>query len=284
MKQLNAFYDAQTNSLTYVLWDRDHLDAVVIDPVWDFDLSTGQLSEMQHQRICSFLKEKDLTPILVLETHVHADHLSGSALMKRDFPQLRVAIGKNIKTVQEIFVPLFNFKNTPCDGSQFDLLLEDDSVLKLGSFEIKVLHTPGHTPACSSFLIENHLFTGDALFMPDAGTGRCDFPHADARTLYRSIQRLYQLDDDVRVHPGHDYQPDGRELRFEASLHEHKKNNIHLQTSTTEEDFVHFRQERDKTLAPPKLLFPSLQVNIRGGELPQAEDNNTRYLRIPLKS
>lgn len=284
MKQLETFFDENTSTLTYVLYDEALKQALVIDPVWDLDLASGQLNETHHQRVKSFLAAKDLEPILVMETHAHADHLSGAVLMKRDYPKTQLAIGKFITKVQEVFAPVFNFKDVNTNGSQFDLLLDDGQLLEIGAFKIKILHTPGHTPACASYLVDDHLFTGDALFMPDSGTGRCDFPKGSAKDLYHSIQKLYALPDETKVHPGHDYQPNGRELKFEATLADHKKNNIQIKASTTEAEYIEFRQTRDKTLKAPKLLYPSIQVNISAGHLPQAEDNKVSYLKIPLKS
>lgn len=282
MKRLNTFYDGSTHTLTYIMWDEDSQEAIVIDPVWDIDIAAGALNETHHAKVKNFLSANYLNPILTLETHAHADHLSGAMLMKRDYPQTKIAIGKNIVEVQKLFAPIFNLKDLNTNGVQFDILLEDDQVFKVGSFEIKVLFTPGHTPACAAYYIEGHLFTGDALFMPDSGTGRCDFPRGSARELYRSVKKLYQLPDETLVHPGHDYQPGGRELKYSATLAEHKKSNIQLKDTTTEAEFVSFREARDKTLDAPKLLYPSLQVNISAGQLPKKEDNDKSYLKIPL--
>lgn len=282
MNTLETFFDEQTSTLTYVIYDEAMGKAVIIDPVWDLDVASGKLSEQSHEKVKKFLAQKKLDPTLVLETHAHADHLSGAVLFKRDFPAIKVAIGEHITEVQQVFAPVFNIKDLKPDGSQFDLLLKDDEDFEYDGFQMKVFHTPGHTPACSSYLIGQHLFTGDALFMPDSGTGRCDFPKGSAKDLYRSIMKLYQLPDETLVHPGHDYQPDNREVKSQATLKEHKQKNIQITASTTEEDYIRFRETRDKTLAAPKLLFPSIQVNIRAGELPRAEDNGKVYLKIPL--
>lgn len=283
MKQLETLYDEQTNTLTYIVYDLAAFEAIVIDPVWDINLASGQLSEVHHEKVKDFLSKYNLRPLMVMETHAHADHLSGAALMKRDFPHIKLAIGKYITKVQEVFGKAFNLKELKTDGSQFDMLLEDGEVLKVGSFEIKVLHTPGHTPACASYLIEQHLFTGDALFMPDSGTGRCDFPKGSAKDLYQSVKKIYALPEHVLIHPGHDYQPGGRELRFEATIAEHKKSNIQIKAETTEDEYISFRQARDKVLSAPRLLLPSIQVNIAAGSLPAQEDNGVSYLKIPLK-
>ncbi len=283
MNSLETFFDSQTSTLTYIVYDKNTSEAVIIDPVWDLDLASGKLSEESHHKVKTFLSNQKLNPILVLETHAHADHLSGAVLFKRDFPNIKVAIGEHITEVQETFAPVFNIKDLNCNGSQFDILLKDGQDFELSSFKMKVFHTPGHTPACSSYLIGDHLFTGDALFMPDSGTGRCDFPKGSARDLYHSIMKIYQLDDDLKVHPGHDYQPNNRELKSQAKLSEHKKNNIQISAKTSEAEYIKFREDRDKTLSAPKLLYPSIQVNIRAGELPAVEDNDKTYLKIPLK-
>lgn len=283
MNSLETFFDSQTSTLTYIVYDKNTSEAVIIDPVWDLDLASGKLSEESHHKVKTFLSSQNLNPILVLETHAHADHLSGAVLFKRDFPNIKVAIGEHITEVQETFAPVFNIKDLNCNGSQFDILLKDGQDFELSSFKMKVFHTPGHTPACSSYLIGDHLFTGDALFMPDSGTGRCDFPKGSARDLYHSIMKIYQLDDDLKVHPGHDYQPNNRELKSQAKLSEHKKNNIQISAKTSEAEYIKFREDRDKTLSAPKLLYPSIQVNIRAGELPAVEDNDKTYLKIPLK-
>ncbi|MBH47569.1 MAG: MBL fold metallo-hydrolase [Halobacteriovorax sp.] len=283
MKKLETLFDEVTSTLTYIVYDDASKQAIVIDPVWDLDVAAGVLSETHHEKVKQFLASKNLNPILVMETHAHADHLSGAILMKRDYPEIKVAIGEFITKVQEVFAPVFNFKEFNTSGSQFDILLKEGELFEMGVFKVQVFHTPGHTPACSSYLIEDHLFTGDALFMPDSGTGRCDFPKGSAKDLYHSIQKLYQLPDETKVHPGHDYQPGGRELKFEANLGEHKKNNIQITAATTEAEYIEFRQTRDKTLNAPKLLYPSIQVNITAGRLPAQEDNQVSYLKIPLK-
>tara|TARA_R110000868_G_scaffold42895_3_gene144665 strand:- start:1467 stop:2321 length:855 start_codon:yes stop_codon:yes gene_type:complete len=283
MKKLEALFDATTSTLTYIVYDDASKQAIVIDPVWDLDVAAGSLFETHHEKVKAFLASKNLEPILVMETHAHADHLSGAVLMKRDYPQIKLAIGEFITSVQEVFAPVFNLKDLNTDGSQFDILLKEGELFEMGVFKIQVFHTPGHTPACSSYLIEDHLFTGDALFMPDSGTGRCDFPKGSAKDLYHSIQKLYQLPDETKVHPGHDYQPGGRDLKYEATLAEHKKNNIQITAATTAAEYIEFRQTRDKTLKAPKLLYPSIQVNITAGSLPAQEDNQVSYLKIPLK-
>jgi glyoxylase-like metal-dependent hydrolase (beta-lactamase superfamily II) len=220
----------------------------------------------------------------ILETHAHADHLTGAAELKKRIPSAKIGIGKNITIVQDLFSEVFNLKDFNTNGVQFDVLLNEEETLKAGTIEIKTIFTPGHTPACSSYLVGEMVFTGDALFMPDFGTGRCDFPSGSAKDLYRSIhEKLYKLPDETRFFTGHDYQPNGRELRYESTIGESKSSNIQLKESTSESEFVEFRTKRDATLPAPRLLLPSIQVNIDAGHLPQEDDNGTRYLRIPVR-
>lgn len=284
MVKVQEFFDRNTWTLTYVVWDQKTNDAVVIDSVLDYDQASSKTSEESAQVLIQFLKDKKLNLHFILETHAHADHLSGSQVIQKQFPQARIAIGEKITTVQEIFKGIFNLPmDFKTDGSQFDRLLKDGEVFKAGTLEIKVIATPGHTPACVSYVIGENVFVGDALFMPDYGTGRCDFPAGSAQELYRSIHgRLYELPDTTKVYTGHDYLPNGRSLRFMATLAEEKRENIHLKYHTTEAEFVKFRTERDKTLGAPKLLLPSIQVNVDAGRLPQPEKDGKRYLKIPI--
>lgn len=282
---IKHFYDEATNTLTYLVYDQNTKDAVVIDPVWDFDPPSGALTNTSNEILFKAIKDEGLTLHYILETHAHADHLSGSKLIKEKYPNAKLAIGENITKVQEVFKGVFNLEEGfKTDGSQFDELLKDGQTVKAGSLEFKVIFTPGHTPACASYLIEDAVFTGDALFMPDFGTGRCDFPAGSASDLYNSVHnKLYELPDETRVFTGHDYQPGGRELEFESTIGIEKQKNIQLKAETTEAEFIKFREERDKTLSAPKLLLPSIQVNIRAGHLPPEEDNGVSYLKLPLK-
>lgn len=281
--QVEAFFDKNTSTLTYVVYSPENLNAIIIDPVWDFDYASGELSLESANQLIHFVDQKKLNVKYILETHVHADHITGSQKLKCKFPNALIGINENIKLVQKTFKEVLNLKNVAEDGSQFDLLLKDNQVIDCEGFELKVLFTPGHTPACTSFLIEDNLFTGDAMFMPDSGTGRCDFPKGDAKALYHSIKdRIYSLPDETKIYVGHDYQPNGRELKYQSTVKEQKENNIQLTESTNEEDYVEFRTTRDATLNAPKLLLPSIQINMDGGMLPQAEDNGSRYLKIPI--
>lgn len=282
--QIQHFFDPATSTLTYVVADQQTGDAVVIDPVWDYDPASGKMSTRSMEPVIAFLQEHRLNPLYVLETHAHADHLSSSQLFKNFFPNIKVAIGERIVEVQKIFKDFFNLKDLNPNGAEFDLLLSDGQELQAGSLKIKTIFTPGHTPACASYLIEDALFAGDAIFMPDYGTGRCDFPAGSAEDLYNSVKnRIYSLPDNIRIFVGHDYQPHGRPLEYQTTVGEEKKSNIQLHDTTTREEFVRFRKDRDATLAAPKLLLPSIQVNIRAGHLPEAEENGQRYLKLPLR-
>jgi len=275
-------FDPATFTLTYVVYDPATRDAVVIDPVLDYDPLGSQTSTSSVEALSAFITAEKLRVHYVLETHAHADHLSSSQFLKRRF-DAKVAIGSRITDVQKVFKDLFDLPDLPTDGSQFDRLLEDGEVVKAGSLELKVIATPGHTPACVTYQIEDAIFTGDALFIEDYGTGRCDFPRGSASDLYTSVHgKLYSLPDATRVFVGHDYQPGGRSVRAVTTIGESKKSNIQLRTDTTKEEYVRFRTERDAKLEPPRLLFPSVQVNIDAGRLPAAHANGRRYLSIPF--
>ena len=280
---IQALYDEQTFTLTYVVFDEQTKDAVVIDPVLDYQPIGSKVENASFNKVIDFLKQNELNLHYVLETHAHADHLSSSQLFKEIYPDVKIAISEHIREVQKTFKVIYNLSNHQTDGSQFDVLIKDNQSIQAGSLNIKTLPTSGHTPACLSYLIEDAVFTGDALFMPDYGTGRCDFPKGDATALYHSVHDvLYKLDDNTRVFVGHDYQPGGRELKFETTIKESKESNKQLTMNTTKEEFVKMRETRDSGLAALKLLFPSIQVNIEAGHLPAAEDNEKHYLKIPL--
>jgi len=281
--KVQTFYDPDTFTLSYVVFDAATRDAVVIDPVLDYDPASSSTSTRSVEELSAFVEKEKLSLHYVLETHAHADHLSGSQFLKRRFGA-RIAIGEKITAVQEVFGGVFAMgESFATNGSQFDKLLTDGEHLAAGSLRIEVVATPGHTPACVSYKIEDAVFTGDALFIEDYGTGRCDFPKGDANALYTSVhERLYALPDATRVFVGHDYQPGGRALRSETTIGRSKKSNIQLRASTAREDFVKKRNERDATLAAPRLLLPSVQVNIDAGRLPAPHANGRRYLKIPL--
>ncbi len=280
--QIQAFFDKATWTLSYVVYDSDTRDAVILDPVLDFDPQWVDTTEESISEILAFVREHDLRVHYVLDTHAHADHLSGFQKLKEALGA-KIGIGSHITTVQEAFKGLFHWSDdVPTDGSQWDVLLKDGVPLRAGSLTIEPMHTPGHTPACMTYKIGDAIFTGDTLFMPDFGTGRCDFPGGSAEQLYDSIQRLYRLPPETRVFVGHDYQPGGRELRWETTIGECRTKNIQLKADTPREQFVAWRKERDATLAPPRLIFQSIQVNANAGQLPPAEDNGLRYLRMPM--
>nr|BFD62405.1 MBL fold metallo-hydrolase [Bdellovibrio sp. HM001] len=282
---VKEFFDSATWTLTYVVYDTASKDAVIIDPVWDYDPAASKMSTASADAVLEFVKTNNLKVHYILETHAHADHVSGSQVLKKHIPGAKVGIGAKITDVQKVFKNVFNLdKDFPTDGSQFDLLLEEGKALNAGTLKIETLYTPGHTPACASYVIDDNVFTGDALFMPDYGTGRCDFPAGSADALYNSVhEKLYTLPDHYKVFVGHDYLPNGRELQFQSTIGEEKEKNVQLGMKTTREQFVEFRNNRDKKLAAPRLLLPSVQVNIDAGHLPKPEDNGTRYLKVPLK-
>jgi glyoxylase-like metal-dependent hydrolase (beta-lactamase superfamily II) len=282
--KVETFFDKATFTLTYIVYDSKTKDSILIDPVLDYNPGSSKVSTDSVEGVSKFIKENHLNLHLIMETHAHADHLSGAPELKKRFPNAKTAIGEKITLVQSTFSKAFNFKGFKSDGSQFDLLLKDGETVEAGSIKIKVIATPGHTPACTSFLIDDMVFTGDSLFMPDFGTGRCDFPAGDAGVMYDSIMnRLYKLPDSTKVYTGHDYQPGGRELKYQSTIAEEKEKNIHLKKSTSREAYVEFRTSRDKTLQAPNLLLQSIQVNINAGHLPPKEDNGVSYLKIPIK-
>ena len=283
--EIKTFFDQDTFTLTYIVYDKSSQVALVIDPVLDYDPHASKISTKSVDLVCDFIKENKLDLQYILETHAHADHLSGTPELKKRYPNIKVAIGQHITKVQEVFKDVFHFENLKTDGSQFDLLLKDGDSLKVGPLKIQVLETPGHTPACVSYLINDALFTGDALFMPDSGTGRCDFPAGSAEDLYHSIhEKIYSLPDETRIFVGHDYQPEDREVKWLTTVGESKKLNKQLKEETTREEFVSMRNERDATLSAPRLLLQSVQVNINAGEFPAKEKNGVSYLKMPISS
>jgi glyoxylase-like metal-dependent hydrolase (beta-lactamase superfamily II) len=280
--KIQEFYDPHTYTLTFVAYDEATRDAVVIDPVLDYEPGASQTSTASVDAVSAFVAREALTLHYVLETHAHADHLSGSQLLKRRHGA-RVAIGARITEVQATFAGLFDLgPGFRADGSQFDQLLRDGETVRAGSLTVAVIATPGHTPACVSYLLGDALFTGDALFVEDFGTGRCDFPQGSADDLFDSVQRLYALPDATRVFVGHDYQPGGRALRFETTVGASKRANVQLKAETSKAEFVAFRRARDATLAAPRLLLPSVQVNVNAGVLPPPRANGVRYHNLPI--
>ncbi|MBY0412953.1 MAG: MBL fold metallo-hydrolase [Bdellovibrionales bacterium] len=277
LMDVQHFFDKDTSTLTYIVYDAKTRDAIIIDPVLDLDMSSGIVANKSLKSVVDFIKLHNLHPHFCLETHAHADHLSSAQLLKEYYPNIKIAISERIQKVQKTFKDIFHFDESfKTNGSQFDKLILDNEEFFAGSIKIKAIPTPGHTPACTSFHINNMLFTGDALFVEDGGTGRCDFPDGSAGDLYQSVhEELYSLPDNTIVFTGHDYQPGGRELRFETTIGVSKRHNSHLKSETKKDDYVKFRQDRDKTLSAPKLLYPSIQVNINAGVIP-------KELRVPL--
>ncbi|MCA9541258.1 MAG: MBL fold metallo-hydrolase [Myxococcales bacterium] len=282
--QIQSFFDTRTYTMTYVVFDPKTHDAVVIDPVLDYEPVGSKVFTESVENVVRFIEDKGLKLHAILETHAHADHLSGSQVLKRHFPGAQLVIGRRITEVQRLFKRVFDLpEDFPTDGRQFDHLLDDGEIYQAGTVAVRTVYTPGHTPACASYLIDDALFTGDALFMPDQGTGRCDFPGGSATDLYRSItERIYDLPDETRIFVGHDYQPGGRAVAFESTVAEQKATNTQLPAGMTEKEFVERRTARDVTLAAPKLLYQSVQVNVDAGALPRRAANEMRYLKIPV--
>ena len=277
MATVKSFYDKQTSTLTHVVYDAATRDAIVIDPVLDLDplgwtTCTDSLAELD-----AFISQENLQIHYIVDTHIHADHLTGMQYMKQKY-SAPLVINAAIRIVQETFRDVFNLPSLAVDGSQFDILVEHGDHLQAGALDIEVIHTPG----CTSYKIDDAVFTGDALFMPDVGTGRCDFPRGSAEDLYQSVvARLYTLADETRVFPGHDY-PEQRPLRFETSIAESKASNVDLPAGRSQQDYVDFMRKRDSKLSPPRLIYPSVQINLTAGHLPDAENNGRRYLKIPI--
>lgn len=282
---VTSFFDPATYTYSYVVRDPASQSCIILDSVLDYDPASGRTETSSADDIIAFVREQQLDVVWLLETHVHADHLSAAPYLKEQLGG-KLAIGEQITTVQQVFGEIFNADaQFATDGSQFDRLLSEGDTLSFGSLTVQVLHTPGHTPACLSYVIGDAVFVGDTLFMPDFGTARCDFPGGDAHTLYTSIQRLFELPGNTRVFLCHDYKAPGRdEYCNETTIAEQRQSNIHVREGITAEEFVAMRTERDATLSMPRLILPSVQVNMRAGELPPAENNGVRYLKIPLNA
>ena len=280
--EIQTFFDETTFTVTYLVFDVTKRSAAIIDPVLDYDPKSGRTSTASVDGVLRVAKGLDLRIDWVLETHAHADHLSAGAWL-RERTGAKIVIGDQITKVQETFQPVFNLQGHWADGRDFDRLVKDGEALKLGSLDIEVLHTPGHTPACVSYKIGNAVFVGDTMFMPDYGTARADFPGGDARMLYRSIQRILALPPETRLFMCHDYKAPGRtSFAWESTVSEERATNIHVHAGVSEDAFVALRTARDKTLPMPVLILPSIQVNILAGALPTPEANGISYLKIPL--
>ncbi|MFL5092092.1 MAG: MBL fold metallo-hydrolase [Xanthobacteraceae bacterium] len=280
---IRAFFDEPTHTVSYLVADPATRQAAVIDPVLDYDENSGEVDTRSVEAILKSAAEQDIEIVWALETHAHADHLSGAPYIKAK-TGARIGIGEHITDVQRIFRPIFNATDLKADGSDFDHLFKDGERFAIGELAAEVLYTPGHTPADISYKIEDAVFVGDTLFMPDYGTARADFPGGDARQLYHSIKKLLALPDATRLFMCHDYKAPGRDhYAWETTVRDERDHNVHIGGSKGEDDFVAMRTARDSKLATPKLLLPSIQVNIRAGRFPPAEANGVRYLRIPVK-
>ena len=280
--EVNGFLDKATNTITYVVADPATAKCVVIDPVLDYDPAAGRTSTKSVDQVINFIQDNQLHTDLILETHVHADHLTAASVLK-DRLRCKTAIGANVTAAQDVFTKLFNLCDVATDGSQFDCLLVDDDVFDVGEIRGQVLQTPGHTPSCNTYVIGDAAFVGDTLFMPDSGTARCDFPGGDAEILYESIQRIFELPNETRLFMCHDYKAPGRnEYAWETTVAQQRDKNIHIHDGISKQEFVAFRNERDAQLGMPELILPSIQVNIQAGNMPSPEANGVSYLKVPI--
>lgn len=282
---ISAFFHDDTNTLSYLVVDGATSCCAIIDPVLDYDAASGRTSTLSADKIVSHIVKNGYKLEWILETHAHADHLSSAHYLKGILGG-SIGISEHICRVQETFKPLFNWQTEfKTDGSQFDHLFANEEIIKLGQVEITVIHTPGHTPACVSYLIEDNVFVGDTLFMPDYGTARTDFPLGSATSLYQSIQRILSLPTLTKMFVGHDYKAPARDVfAWETSVLEQKRNNVHVKTGVSLEEFVKMREARDATLNVPRLLLPAIQINLRAGAMPPKESNGHAYLKIPLNT
>lgn len=278
-----AFLDNDSETFSYVVWDKDTQKAVVIDPVLDFDYKSGRTATKGAQRLIDFVREHDVEVEWVLETHAHADHLSAAPFVKAHVGG-KIGIGEHIQDVQKIFKDVFDLeKEFLPNGAQFDHLFKDGETFQVGNMTFEVMHTPGHTPADIAYLINGEkVFVGDTLFMPDVGTARCDFPGGSATTLFRSIKKILALPESTEIYICHDYPPAGREHEYCTTVAAQRKHSKHVNDNVSEQDFVKMREERDATLEMPRLILPSIQVNIRAGEMPPADEDGKVYLKLPI--
>ena len=281
--QIRAFFDEPTNTVSYLVWDPGSKRGVVIDPVLDFDPASGVVDDDSVEELLRAAQQEGVTIDWVLETHIHADHLSGAPLIKAR-AGASIAIGEHVREVQNIFRPIFGADDVKEGGGDFDRLLADGETLQVGDLIIEVISTPGHTPACVSYKIDDAVFVGDTLFMPDYGTARTDFPGGCARQLYRSIRKILSLPPETRLFMCHDYKAPGREtFAWETTVAEERRGNQHVHEGVSEDEFVAMRQDRDRGLSTPRLLIPSIQVNMRAGRFPPADAQGIRYLRVPVR-
>ncbi len=280
--EITAFFDEDTNTISYVVKDPASNACAVIDSVMDMDYAAGRIAYAHADRIIDHIRRNDLKLEWLIETHAHADHLSAAPYIQEKLGG-KIGIGENIKVVQEVFGKIFN-EGTQWkrDGSEFDALFRDADTYRIGTMQVRVMHTPGHTPACMTHVVGDAAFVGDTLFMPDGGSARADFPGGDAGQLYDSIQKILALPDETRLFMCHDYGPNGRDIQWETTVAEEKAHNIHVGGGKTREEFIRFRTERDAQLDMPRLIIPSIQVNMKAGHLPEPDDSGTRMLKVPL--
>lgn len=282
---VKAFFDPVTHTVSYVAHDPATRKCAIIDSILDYDAGSGRTSTTSADAVIAYVKDENLQVEWILETHVHADHFSGAPYLKEQLGGT-IAIGENIPDIQRVFGKVYNEgEDFKADGSQFGRLFSDGDTFMIGELSAKVLCVPGHTPACIAYYIDDAIFVGDTLFMPDYGSARCDFPGGDAGELYDSVQKIYELPDETRMFLCHDYKANGRDYyNWETTIAEQKRSNIHLNSTVIRDEFIAMRTARDETLGMPKLILPSIQVNMRAGELPKAEGNGVRYLKIPLNA
>ncbi|GAB4193320.1 MAG: MBL fold metallo-hydrolase [Wenzhouxiangellaceae bacterium] len=283
--EVTGFFDEATFTISYVVADPDTKRCAVIDSLLDYDQASGRTKTTSADKLIDFVRQNGLTCEWIIDTHVHADHLTAVPYIRKQLGG-KTAIGDKIPVVQRVFGQIFNEgQSFHTDGSQFDHLFADGETYHIGNIEAKAIHTPGHTPACMTHVIGDAMFVGDTIFMPDFGTARCDFPGGDAGTLYDSIQKLFEYPDDTRMFLCHDYKAPGRdEYVWETTIGEQKRSNIHVKNGTSRDEFIKMRTQRDATLAMPKLILPSVQVNMRAGEMPPPEDNGIRYMKVPINA
>ena len=279
--EVTGFYDPHTGSVQYVLADPDSGKCAIIDPVLDFDERSAAIASTQADRLLAYIAEKDYTLDWILDTHPHADHITAASYL-RDQTGAPIAIGEKVRDVQQLWREFYNFVDFRIDGSQWDRLFQDGDTFNVGGLSVSVMHSPGHTPASVTYLVGDAAFVHDTVFMPDGGTARADFPGGCAKTLWNSIRRILALPNETRLFTGHDYQPGGREPRWETTVAEQRAANIHSSDWQTEAEFVSAREARDRTLPMPKLILQALQLNMQAGRLPEPEANGLRYLKIPI--
>ncbi len=283
--QVKTFFDSATFTYTHVVHDPATKKAMIVDSVLNYDPKSGRTTTSSADEVIAYLHDAALSVDWIVETHVHADHLSAAPYLKQQVGG-KIAIGSHISTIQETFKSVFNAESSfKTDGSQFDVQLKEGDTFKIGELSVVVMHTPGHTPACSTYVVDGeHAFVGDTIFMPDQGTARCDFPGGDATVLFNSVNRILSLPDSTKLYMCHDYGPNGREYQYLTTVKEERERNIHVNANVSVDEFVKMRSERDATLDMPVLILPSVQVNMRAGEMPPAEDNGIAYIKVPINA